>query len=271
MECTRFEELLFERLEGLLDEARCEELTAHARKCLRCGALETMLTRPAEAAATAGTEVPDDLTASILALTSERDPLQRASRQLDLDLPAMASMVPDENFVADVLTATVEADKQRFWYRARAFWHGLAQRPRFALEGAYLGGVAIFLLVGLPGSPLADVPGQVMNQLRNEDGAVRTAFAQGTTRVTELGQTTWSRAGQFATTDFTQALTGADSDLADPLSWLRASARALGDYWIDTFSSALDWLRTAWLNSLGQAPNDSPTTATKDDHDEHPV
>jgi len=265
MECTRFEEMLFEKLEGLLDHAGCAELAAHAKACRRCEKLESTLASPADALAT-----PDDLTASVLALTSERDPLQRALRQLDLDLPAMASMTPDENFVADVMTATVEADKQRFWYRVREVWHGLAQRPRFALEGAYLGGIAIFLLIGLPGSPLAGVPDQVLNELRNEEGVVRTTLSASSSRVAEFGQATWTRAGNLASTAIANGLPGAP-DLTSSSSWLVEAAKAVGNWWLDTFTAAIEWLQDAWLNTVRPAPDDSSTEATSDHNDNRHV
>jgi len=267
MECTRFEELLFERLEGSLEEARCEELASHATGCARCSALDALLAGQADATSAGGLLVPDDLTSSILALTSEREPLQRALRQLDLDLPAMASMVPDDDFVADVMTATVEADRQRFWYRAREFWHGLAQRPRFALEGAYLGGIAIFLLVGLPGSPLAGVPDQILRELRNEDSVVRTSLSDGASRVTEFSQATWTRAGSLANTAIANGLPNA-TDLTKSTSWIVESAKALGNWWLNTFSAALEWLQNAWLNTVRPAPDDSSTEATKNNNDD---
>ncbi len=265
MECTRFEELLFERLEGVLDESGCEDLTAHAGKCSRCQELESMLTSPARAV-----EVPDDLTASVLALTSEREPLQRALRQLDLDLPAMVSITPDESFVADVMTATVEADKQRFWFRAREFWNGLAQRPRFALEGAYLGGIAIFLLVGLPGSPLAGVSDQVLNELRDENSVVRTSLSESASRVTEFSQASWTRAGHLASTAIANGLPGAP-DLTQSTSWLVEVAKAVGNWWLDTFSAAIEWLQDAWLKTMRPATDDSSTEATNNNNDQHHV
>lgn len=265
MQCTRFEELLFERLEGSLDDAVCAELDAHAGECDRCQALELTLTSPSDSVAT-----PTDLTASILALTSERQPLQRALRQLDLDLPAMASIVPDGNFVADVMAATAEVDKRRLWYRAREFWHGLVQRPRFALEGAYLGGIAIFLLVGLPGSPLAGVTDQVLNELRDENSVVRTNLSEGASRVTELGQASWQRAGTLASSAIANGLPHG-ADLPGNASWLVETGKAIGGWWLDAFGAAVEWLQNAWLNTVRPAPEDSSTDATKNNNDEHHV
>ena len=270
MECTRFEELLFEQLEGSLDEAGCGELEMHASACDGCRELQALLVGSTEANTVDALAVPEDLTSSILALTSEHAPLQRALRQLDLDLPAMVSMVPDDNFVADVMAATVEADKQRFWYRAREFWHGLVQRPRFALEGAYLGGLALFLLVGLPGSPLAGVPDQVMDELRNQDGVVRTSLSASASRVSEFGQVNWTRAGNLASKAIPERLPRV-TDLAESTSWLVQSAKAVGSWWLDTFSAAIKWLENAWLNTMRPAPEDLSTEATNKDDDKHHV
>lgn len=258
MKCARFEELLFERLEGLLDEARCEQLAVHAGSCARCSELEATLANP----------VPDDLTASILALTSEREPLHRALRQLDFDLPTMASMTPDDNFVADVMTATVEADKQRLWYRAQEFWQSLVQRPRFALEGAYLGGIVLFLLVGLPGSPLAGVSDQVLIELRDQDGVVRTSLSAGASRVTEFSQASWTRAGNLASQAIPDRFPRV-ADLSESTSWLARSAKAIGDWWLDTFSAAIEWLESAWLNTTQPTPDDSSTEATNSEDKRH--
>jgi hypothetical protein len=271
MECTRFEELLFERLEGLLDETTCAELDAHAGNCPRCQALAVSLR---DATATAG--VPDDLAATVLALTSERAPLDRALRQLDLDLPGLMTMTPDDNFVADVMAATIEADRRRLHRRIPAFWETLVARPRFALEGAYLGAMAVFLLVGMPWSPFANVPEQVLHELRNQDGAVRIVLAESRTRITELGAATWSRAGQVVSGDFDVAA------IVRPgvRSRLGAWGEQLGGWitagWTRLIQPMIDWLVGLWADEPGLADSNlsdsrTPATPRSEQTDDNPT
>ncbi len=273
MECTRFEELLFERLEGSLDEARSEELTAHATACDRCGDLENLLTSPAQAG-TGGAVVPDDLAESVLALTSAREPLQRALRQLDLDLPAMASMVPDDDFVADVMAATTVADKQRFWYRAREFWHGLAQRPRFALEGAYLGAVTVVLLVGMPWSPFADMREQVLTELRGQDSIVRTTLAEGTSRIGRISTVTWSRASEIMSGEVELPELALHPTIARPLAaWRDRVAGWFAAVWTSVFKPTFDWIVGPWTTNAGDLSSDAPAPPelSDEDNNEHPT
>ena len=120
MDCTRCEELLFERVEGSLGPVRDAELQAHLASCSRCAELHSaLLSSPAG---------PDaDFTAEVLQRTSRADARQRVWRQLDRDLPALATRMPDADFVADVMAATVEADRRRLGYRLRSFWQRLLQ------------------------------------------------------------------------------------------------------------------------------------------------
>jgi hypothetical protein len=140
MNCTDFQELLFEWLEGRLDAAEIDRMQAHAASCLRCRELEELAIGDA---GLPSVEPPDDMVASILAETSggacdralslvcERlddsalamDPLlemhlsscsecatvSAALERLHFELPAMAEMTPDANFVDSVLAVTVGA------------------------------------------------------------------------------------------------------------------------------------------------------------------
>ncbi len=264
MQCTRFEELLFETLEGRLDEPTVGRLRAHGAGCARCAELEALLTGET------ALEPPADLTASILAQTiGPEAPLQRAMRQLDLDLPMLAEMEPDERFLEDVMAATVEADRNRFWARAAAFWQTLVQRPRFALEGAYLGSIAMFLLVGLPGSPLAGVPEQVLVQLRDESGTVRTTVRAGAERVSDVGQVTWSRAGDVFAYVLPADSDGTATASAVVRSWRERTARLLQNIWRYTLGPAFEWIRGAWLNTFSRATETPLPETTTNDRNSH--
>ena len=142
--------------------------------------------------------------------------------------------------------------------------------PRFALEGAYLGGIALFLLVGLPGSPLAGAPDRVLDELRSQDGVVRTSLSAGASRVSEFSQANWTRAGNLASKAIPDRLPRI-ADLAESTSWLVQSAKAIGSWWLDTFSAAIEWLENAWLNTMQPAPDDSSTEAMNNDDDKHHV
>jgi hypothetical protein len=279
MQCDRFEELLFEKLEGDLDRETTVLLDAHAAGCQRCHDLAALL------AAEAST-VADDFTASILALTTARAPIERALRQLDLDLPALASMVPDDDFVADVMSLTIEADRGRLHRRLATFWNGLVARPRFALEGAYLGAMAGFLLVGTPWSPLAGVPEQVIGELRNRETIVRATVTEGAARIGEISTVTWSRAGDL----INHGVIGRDAAIAPgathanesevhlpaealaAVPWTAVAAEWLDAAWVGAIVPSARWLVSPWLghnDSRAEAEQrNAQQPETDDDNDD---
>ena len=265
MQCTRFEELLFERLEGLLDTVQCDELSAHAATCPRCRALETSL-----ATAAAEIQVPEHLTADVLALTSERAPLERALRQLDLDLPTLATMTPDDDFVADVMAATIEADRKRLHRRIGAFWNSLVQRPRFALEGAYLGALLVFFLVGMPWSPFAGVPEQVLGELRNQDGVVRTALTASSSRINEISYATWTRAGDVVTGRLDVGATLRPAVAGRLGSWGDQIAGWFASAWARIVAPMAGWIADLWASTPTPLDPVSPAEPMEEDHDNDP-
>lgn len=258
MDCKHYEELLFERLDRKLHATLASELRSHLARCERCTELASLL-----AGDNAATVVPADLADAILARTTGRDaPLLRAARQLERDLPALAEMQPDGAFVADVLAATVLAGRESFWVRAASFWQGLAQRPRLALESAYLGSLAIFLLVGLPASPLAGVPQQVATQLANENGIVRVSVRSGFERASIAGQETWSRAGDFFGAALPAGIEDWRFDATTTRSWRDSVTGLLDRIWQSTFQPAFDWLRRAWVTTFGGRSESPPLDET---------
>ena len=179
MDCSSFEELMFAALNGPLAGPDEEARKTHAAGCARCGARERLMSteEPVPAAA-----APEDLLESILIATSPA--WARTFERLDRELPGLAHVQPDAAFVTDVLAATTgaaareaaaatreaaaapraatvpstseEAASFRAPRRVRridrfaAAWEALLRRPRLAFEGAYIGALALILLVGTP-------------------------------------------------------------------------------------------------------------------------
>jgi hypothetical protein len=70
-------------------------------------------------------------------------------------LPTMAEIQPDESFVQDVvrLTGGRRYYRSSLANRVLTWWNGVVQRPRFPLEAAYIGTLAVVLLFSLPFLP----------------------------------------------------------------------------------------------------------------------
>jgi hypothetical protein len=184
MECREFidslERLLAERLTG---EARRAALE-HAAECASCS--ERFM-------AAEGTDF--DLAGSVLRLTSgpacgsarpllcdeidgeieqvdselvrmhvdgcaECAALLEALAALDGDLPLMAEMAPDERFVDEVLDKTlqVRSPAGRWADRLALAVRQMVRRPRFAMEGAYVGTLLLLLVFGAQSTLLAEIP-----------------------------------------------------------------------------------------------------------------
>ena len=105
-----------------------------------------------------------------------------------------------------------------------------------------------------------------MNELRSDDGVIRTTLSEGASRVTEFSQASWTRAGDLAKMTLANRLPRA-AEFTGSTGWLAEIAETLGTWWRDTFSAAAEWLRNAWLNTLGSAPND-PSTETANEHND---
>ena len=217
MDCVRFELALIEQLEGTLDAADGEPMRAHAASCRACRELQ------AAAQGRASVVEPADLTSSILAatsgsscrraqfLSSERAvaALHEADEALELhlesgaecrtlglvlellrhELPLMAELEPDDDFVDEVMGLTTRL-RQR-----RSPWERVARRPRLALEGAYAGTLALFLVVGFPGAPLAEVPARLLTGLAQRTEAQEAVVAGASQLVTE-GRRAWTDSAQ---------------------------------------------------------------------------
>lgn len=88
--------------------------------------------------------------------------LAAALRSMERDLPGLASRDPGPGFTEAVLAATEALRTIPLVARIGAAVQAMLQRPRFALEGAFIGSFILVLVFGTPGSPLAGVPQQAL-------------------------------------------------------------------------------------------------------------
>jgi hypothetical protein len=175
MDCNTFSDLLEAFLKERLGDRDEAAFLEHAERCAACRA---MLEPPGDLAGailerTSGAtcesarallcahmvdeldRTDSELAGMHLASCPDCAALCRALARLDLDLPALADLEPDSGFVGDVLASTVEARPAR---RIERMLRSLWQRPRIALEGAYVGAFIFALIFVTPASPLAGVP-----------------------------------------------------------------------------------------------------------------
>jgi hypothetical protein len=191
MDCMTFIDRLEALLAGRLSGAARRAVEAHAKRCADCGGLLEALT-----AVEAGTvHPPAGLAEKVLERTSgspcagvrrvlcdrRDDPpgetdaallrghlahcpacaaLGRVLAGLAEDLPRLAEVAPPPSLLEGVLARTTgrRAPGPAWPLRWAGFWRRLLQRPRFALEGAYVGALLVALLFGFPSSPLAGLP-----------------------------------------------------------------------------------------------------------------
>jgi predicted anti-sigma-YlaC factor YlaD len=235
MDCRSFldrlEALLDETLGG--DARRAVE--EHLRECADCRQLLELARSEPDGAAV---EPPADLAGSILERTSgpacngARDRLcdyvdgalpeidaelvrlhldgcesceglALALTSLTAELPAMAEIEPDAAFVDDVLARTVPwrkrlARRLEKLSAVRELWPRVVNRPRFALEAAYVGTMVVVLIFG-PNLPLAGVPRRAIDLVRArplvESGEARGRIAEVEDRVVSGTRTLWEATG----------------------------------------------------------------------------
>lgn len=195
MDCARFEQMLQELLDGTATAATRQEAQAHLSACETCRELDALVRN----ASLCVPDAPAGLTQAILQRTSgspcaqahgllceqadgvlhgvdaELLELHRkhcgdcggvgtALLHLKEDLPALALADPGPQFAAQVMAATLPPGRRlvRLGRRIRQTWERLAQRPRIAWEGGYIGALVLFLIFGLSASPLSTVPGDAL-------------------------------------------------------------------------------------------------------------
>jgi predicted anti-sigma-YlaC factor YlaD len=231
IDCRAFEARLDEHLRDALSEDERRALEEHARSCPTCRELLVPFARGPRMPVSAGT--PDEGEAFVAAVMSRtastvcRDCEERLDAFLAGDLspaevvpvrehlarcvrcrefadlvvtvtrllPACASAGEDETFVAGVLRATI-GTRRPTQARSAPWWslRALFDRPRFALEGAYLGTVCLVLGVATPISPWQRAPGEVLTFLRDEPAAITRELASLPSRPAPWPVTFWRAA-----------------------------------------------------------------------------
>ena len=187
--CDAFLASLGERLDGTLAGAEREAALAHRQECADCAEL-------ADALAAEGADAPD-LCGSILARTSgsacdraqpllcarldgELDALDaqllvghvrgcaecatlgRVLERMAQELPLLAHADPGPWFVERVLARTSRRPRREPWaVRLGAAVSRWLERPRVALEGAFLATALIVIPLLAPSSPVSDLPERV--------------------------------------------------------------------------------------------------------------
>lgn len=111
--CRSAEDRLPDLVDGALDAVDAELVRGHLATCVPCAALARVLL------------------------------------EVKGELPWMAEVDPGREFTEMVLERTSRAPRSRW----AAMFEGLWLRPRFALEGAYLGSLVLAGILALPGVP----------------------------------------------------------------------------------------------------------------------
>jgi anti-sigma factor RsiW len=198
MNCQSFIDCLDDFLEGKLSGDARNAAEEHLRGCERCRDLAAAfavdgenLTPPPDLVSailqqTSGSTcasahdrlcdhvdgllgaVDNELVRSHLRSCAECTALARAVAQLNLDLPTLAELEPDEPFVQAVLARTVRRRRRSAEWAGKLTeqWTALLQRPRLAWEGAYIATFVLALLFLTPWSPLSGTARQVVDLLR---------------------------------------------------------------------------------------------------------
>lgn len=189
MDCHEFEVHLESLLDSKLEPAARHACLLHAERCPACEELLTAVGDPG----LDHTPAPEEsLVESVLARTvgsacgrarhqlpafvdQELDTAERELIDLHLahcsrcgqlattlawlrrELPDLAEVPVDKRFTAHVLAATLprKTRVERWW---KSHWANWIQRPRFAMEAAYVGLLVVMLVLGAFSTPLAALP-----------------------------------------------------------------------------------------------------------------
>jgi len=217
MNCMRFEELLFDWLDGELDTPHSDAMVAHMGDCERCSALHALASEDADGLLAAPENLLGDIMSAsgvdacgrarqrlvehegagldtldpVLAMHAEScaecGALHRALRALREDLPRLAELEPDADFLESVMQATVAAPRLADW------WQRLLGRPRLALEGAYVGTLILALTFVTPAAAFTQVPARVLKELREDRIGVRATVVEGWDSLAEAGAGGWEK------------------------------------------------------------------------------
>lgn len=229
MNCHDFENRLEDFLDGTLPEREMARSAGHVAECGRCRRIVALMSNELDLPAV---ESPPDLVSGILERTTgspcdraglllcdyvdgeldgvdrelvyshlagcgECNSLAESLARLAVDLPAMANLQPDARFLDDILARTVSAraGERTLWTRLTDACAAAVMRPRFALEGAYVGTAVLLLLVATPFSPFRDLPSTALAAMSQAprvvaDGGIRPVAELGEL-VADYGQQAW--------------------------------------------------------------------------------
>ncbi len=219
MSCDAFLERIDALLDGSLARFEHDEIVRHLEECADCSELcaalaagrkdaedpelsERILARTSGAACDSATArlcawsdgeldpVEADLVDGHLHHCSECAGLARALAQLQVELPRLAKVDPGPAFLENVLSRTSRrARPEPFGARLAARLVQLLDRPRFALEAAFVATAILVFPVLIPGSPLAEVPERALDVLRKPPTQSRLVLGQARTKISDLGST----------------------------------------------------------------------------------
>jgi predicted anti-sigma-YlaC factor YlaD len=189
MKCREFEARLESLLDGELDLATRQTSLRHARECAACSELLAAVGDPnregvdaslgsvtaavleqtiGSACGRAREQLPDhadqtldlvnrELVELHLAGCSDCRRLSATLVALRRELPKLAEAPLDERFTTEILAATVARQSRwKSWWLGH--WSGWVQRPRFAMEAAYVGLLVVMLVLGAFSTPVAALP-----------------------------------------------------------------------------------------------------------------
>lgn len=255
MDCRGYEERLDELLAGELTAAERRALEDHAAGCARCRELNSLLSVGIDAT---GPDVPEGFAEAVLEQTSgtqceralellcdlvdetleepdaglvaihlehcrECRSCAKALARLGEQLPFEAELPPDDRWVHDVLTRTSRSRRRRIaaWRgQLAAGWRRTLARPRFAVEGAYLGSLVLTVAIASTGSPLSGLPGGTVSAARGEMArwaaaprASAATFAVQVSALENVARETASRRLSAPITEARQKLAGASGAL----------------------------------------------------------
>lgn len=202
MICREFEARLETLLDGHLDSATSQVCLSHARRCAACSELLAAAGGPipdgigddpgsltatvlentiGSACGQAREHLPDHADQALDSVDRELVELHLAGcsdcRRLSAtlvamrrELPKLAEMTPDPQFATDVLAATMlRQPRWQSWWQGH--WSGWVQRPRFAMEAAYVGLLVVMLVLGAFSTPVAALPQKGVQLMQPEPNA----------------------------------------------------------------------------------------------------
>jgi len=153
--------LLPDLVDGALSHDDTQLVRMHLEHCRRCRTVsETLIWLGPVLAGMSRLDPGSDFTAAVLRQTSRRSP-ERSGAWRHVRNGARAGSHAGARARAWTRNARTVADR---WIR---WWHAQIQRPRFALEAAYVATVLVLGLVATPVSPLREAPQKALVVVRS--------------------------------------------------------------------------------------------------------